>query len=194
MSSGKIRVAVLISGNGSNLQALIDAAKSPDYPGEIVLVISNKADAYGLTRARDAGIETVVIDHTEFETRDDFDGELHVALLSYEIAFVCLAGFMRVLTPTFVAEWSGAMINIHPSLLPSHKGLNTHEAALKAGDTQHGCSVHWVTPGVDEGVVIAQSTLDILPGDTPESLKERVHALEHQLYPKTLAEVLVDFS
>lgn len=189
----KIRIAVLISGNGSNLQALIDAAQAPDFPGEIALVISNKADAYGLTRATDAGIATEVIDHTQFPKREDFDGELHVALLSHSIQFICLAGFMRILTPTFVAEWQGAMINIHPSLLPSHKGMHTHEAALKAGDKQHGCSVHWVTPGVDEGDVIAQSTLDILPGDTPESLKERVHALEHALYPKTLREVLVNF-
>jgi len=189
----KIRTAVFISGNGSNLQALIDAAKDPNYPAEIALVISNKADAYGLTRAREAGIATEVIDHTQFETRDDFDGELHVALLSHDIQFICLAGFMRVLTPTFVAEWSGAMINIHPSLLPSHKGLNTHAAVLKAGDKQHGCTVHWVTPGVDEGDIIAQSVLDVLPGDTAESLKERVHALEHALYPKTLAEVLVNF-
>lgn len=190
----KIRIAVLISGSGSNLQALIDAATAPDFPGEIALVISNKADAFGLTRARDAGIATEVIDHTQFSKREDFDGELHVALLSHDIQFVCLAGFMRVLTSTFVKEWSGAMINIHPSLLPKHKGMRTHEAALKAGDKQHGCSVHWVTPGVDEGAVIAQSALDILPGDTAESLKERVHALEHALYPETLREVLTNFA
>lgn len=190
----KISVAVLISGSGSNLQALIDAAHSPDYPASIALVISNRTDAFGLTRAKQAGIPCVVISHTDFTSREAFDDAIHQALVAHDIQFVCLAGFMRVLTPEFVKKWHGKMMNIHPSLLPKHKGLHTHKAALDAGDSQHGCTVHWVSEGVDEGAIIAQSALDILPTDTPETLQHRVHTLEHALYPKALAEVLMNFS
>lgn len=190
MSSARTRLAVFISGNGSNLQALIDAAKNPDYPAEIALVISNQAEAYGLTRAAAANIASLVISHADFSSRKAFDNALHGALLAHHIQFVCLAGFMRVLTPEFVKKWHGKMINIHPSLLPKHKGLHTHQAALEAGDSQHGCTVHWVSAGVDEGEIIAQSTLDILATDTPETLQQRVHTLEHALYPQALAEVL----
>ncbi len=190
MPSARIRTAVLISGSGSNLQALIDAAKHPDYPAEIALVISNQANAYGLTRAAGASIASEVIAHTDFPSREAFDAALHAALTAHHIQFVCLAGFMRVLTPEFVKKWQGRMINIHPSLLPKHKGLHTHQAALDAADTQHGCTVHWVSEGVDEGDIIAQSALDILPDDTAETLQQRVHVLEHQLYPKALKEIL----
>ena len=186
----KCRVAVLISGSGSNLQALIDAAKFPDYPAEIALVISNKADAYGLTRARDAGIATHIISHRDYASREAFDSALDAALREADIAFVCLAGFMRVLTDGFVTAWHGRMINIHPSLLPKFKGLNTHARALEAGETEHGCTIHWVSAGVDEGEMIAQSRCAILANDTPETLQQRVHALEHVLYPETLVTLL----
>jgi phosphoribosylglycinamide formyltransferase 1 len=186
MARSKTRTAVLISGHGSNLQALIDATVAPDYPAHITLVVSNKAGAYGLVRASDTGIATAVLDHTRYENREAFDAALHALLTRHQIQFVCLAGFMRVLTPGFVHLWQGRMINIHPSLLPKHKGLHTHQAALLAGDTQHGCTVHWVSAGVDEGEIIAQSAVDVLPGDTPESLAARVHTLEHVLYPHAL--------
>jgi phosphoribosylglycinamide formyltransferase-1 len=186
----KRRTAVLISGSGSNLQALIDAATLPDYPAEISLVISNKADAYGLTRARDAGIATHIISHRDYASRDAFDSALDAALRDATIEFVCLAGFMRVLTDGFVETWHGRMINIHPSLLPKFKGLNTHARALEAGEAEHGCTIHWVSAGVDEGEMIAQSRCAILPNDTAETLQQRVHALEHVLYPETLATLL----
>jgi phosphoribosylglycinamide formyltransferase-1 len=186
----KCSVAVLISGSGSNLQALIDAAKAPDYPATLTLVISNKAEAYGLTRAREAGIATQVISHRDFETREAFDAALDTALRAAGIEFVCLAGFMRVLTDDFVSKWHGRMINIHPSLLPRYKGLHTHARAIEAGDAEHGCSIHWVSAGVDEGAVIAQARCAVLPDDTPETLQQRVHALEHRLYPETLAQLL----
>lgn len=183
----KTRIAVLISGNGSNLQALIEAAKMPDYPAEIALVISNKPDVFGLKRAEEASIKHLTIDHTDYDSRAAFDLALDNALIEHDIAFVCLAGFMRVLTEAFVEKWAGRMINIHPSLLPKYKGLNTHQRALDDGQAEHGCTVHWVSVGVDEGEIIAQESLEILPTDTADILQARVHALEHQLYPKALA-------
>lgn len=188
----KTRVVVLISGNGSNLQALIDAAKAPDYPAKIILVISNKADAYGLTRAKQAGIPTQVIAHMDYPDRATFDAALDAALTNAQAEFICLAGFMRVLTEGFVEKWAGRMVNIHPSLLPKFKGLNTHQRAMDAGETTHGCSVHWVSAGVDEGAVIAQKSLPVLPDDTAETLQQRVHALEHQLYPEALRHALLN--
>ena len=187
----KVRVAVLISGNGSNLQALIDASKAEDFPGEITLVLSNKADAYGLERAKQAGIATHVISHKDYADRAAFDAALDEALVYAATEFICLAGFMRVLTPEFVQRWDKRMINIHPSLLPKFPGLDTHARALDAGESEHGCTVHWVTAGVDEGPVIGQARCAIEADDTAEILKERVHRLEHALYPESLRKVLL---
>jgi formyltetrahydrofolate-dependent phosphoribosylglycinamide formyltransferase (EC 2.1.2.2) len=185
----RIKTAVLISGNGSNLQALMDAAQSPDYPAEIAVVICNVETAYGLTRAQHAGIPTVVIPHGNFESREAFDRMIDASLASHGIELVVMAGFMRILSEWFVSEWAGKLINIHPSLLPKYKGLHTHARALEAGDKEHGATVHWVTPELDSGEIILQRAIPILADDTPESLKERVHALEHQLYPEALRKV-----
>lgn len=187
--SRRIRTAVLISGHGSNLQALLDAATTRDYPAEICLVISNNADAFGLKRAEEAGVPTVVIDHRHFPDRESFDRRMDAALRTHQIALVAMAGFMRILSPWFVQQWAGKLINIHPSLLPDYKGVNTHARVLAAGETRHGATVHWVTPELDSGEIIAQASLDIAPGDTAETLQQRVHALEHQLYPQTLQKV-----
>lgn len=184
--TAKIRTAVLISGNGSNLQALLDAAAAADYPAEITLVISNNDDAYGLTRAENAGVPTAVIPHRHYATREEFDRMLDAALASHGIQLVCLAGFMRILTDWFVMQWQGKLINIHPSLLPKYKGMHTHQRALDAGDTEHGATVHWVTPELDSGEIILQESLAIAPDDTAETLQQRVHLLEHELYPAAL--------
>lgn len=183
----RMATAVLISGHGSNLQALIDAAVAPDYPARMALVISNVANAYGLKRAQAAEIEALSLPHDDFATREAFEAALDDALRARQIGFVCLAGFMRVLTPGFVARWAGRMINIHPSLLPAYPGLHTHTRALADGASAHGATVHWVTAELDCGPVIAQASLTIAPDDTPETLRQRVHALEHQLYPRALA-------
>lgn len=182
----KANVAVLISGSGSNLQALIDAAASPFYPARIALVISNKADAYGLVRAEKAGIPTRVISHRDYESREAFDAAMQAELRSAEIDIVCLAGFMRLLTPGFVQAWQGRMLNIHPSLLPEFKGLHTHARAIEAGVKESGCTVHFVTPELDDGPVILQASVPVLANDTPETLAARVLAQEHLLYPKAL--------
>lgn len=185
----RIRTAVLISGNGSNLQALLDATAATDSPAEITLVLSNKADAFGLERAKKAGVPTVVISHKDYSTREAFDEAMDFALRTHNIELVCLAGFMRVLSSQFVERWTGRLINIHPSLLPLYRGLNTHARVLEAGDATHGCTVHWVIPALDEGEAIAQASLNVLPGETAEQLQQRVHALEHQLYPAALKKV-----
>lgn len=185
----RIKTAVFISGNGSNLQALIDAAQSPDYPAAISLVISNVETAYGLTRAQNAGITTVVIPHGNYPSREAFDRMVDASLQTHGIELVVMAGFMRILSEWFVHAWAGKLINIHPSLLPKYKGLNTHARALEAGDMEHGATIHWVTPELDSGEIILQKSIPILAGDTPESLKARVHALEHQLYPEALRKV-----
>lgn len=187
----KTPIAVLISGRGSNLQCLIDACAQPDYPARIVAVISNRPGAYGLERAREAGIAAIAIDHKAYETREDFEAALDAALREAGAEFVCLAGFMRILTPGFVNAWSGRMINIHPSLLPKFKGVDTHARAIEAGESEHGCTVHWVTAGMDEGPVIAQARVPVLPGDTPETLAARVLVEEHRLYPEALKLALV---
>ncbi|TRO95606.1 phosphoribosylglycinamide formyltransferase [Glycocaulis profundi] len=197
MSGGrKVRTGVLISGRGSNLQALIDAAAAdPAFPAEIALVISNRPGAGGLERAAKAGIATATIDHKDYEGREVFDAALHDALTEAGIELVCLAGFMRILTPGFVARWEGRMLNIHPSLLPKYKGVDTHARALAAGDTVHGCSVHYVTAELDDGPVIAQAEVPVLKGDTPETLADRVLEAEHRLYPqawRTAAARLLD--
>jgi phosphoribosylglycinamide formyltransferase-1 len=184
--SRPVRTAVLISGNGSNLQALLDAARDPAYPAAIALVISNNEEAFGLRRAEDAGVPTVTIPHQHYASRDAFDRMIDTTLRAHQIELVVMAGFMRILSDGFVQQWRGRLINIHPSLLPKYKGLNTHARAIEAGDREHGASVHWVTPELDSGEIILQEALPILPGDTAESLKARIHLLEHQLYPEAL--------
>lgn len=183
----KTKIAVLISGRGSNMQALIEAAKAPDYPAEIVLVLSNNPDAAGLAIAEEAGIETEVVDHRDFEKRDDFEDALDQLLRMYGARFVCLAGFMRILTASFTERWRDLLINIHPSLLPSFKGLHTHERALEAGVRVHGCTVHYVRPEMDAGPIIGQAAVPVLHGDTPDTLGARVLAAEHQLFPQCVA-------
>ena len=185
----RVRTAVLISGNGSNLQALIDYCKSPECPAEIVLVISNVPAVKGLERASAAQIPSIVIPHGLYDSREAFDNSIDAALSQHRIELVCLAGFMRVLSETFVNQWRGRLINIHPSLLPKYKGLNTHARAIEAGDAEHGATVHWVTPELDSGEIIAQRSLPIKSDDTPETLKQRIHALEHLLYPLALEQV-----
>ncbi len=181
----KLPIVVLISGSGSNLQAIIDAADD-DLPVEIRAVISNKADAYGLTRARQAGIETVVVDHTRFESRQAFDTELSRIIDRFEPGLVVLAGFMRILSDDFVHHYEGRMLNIHPSLLPKYKGTNTHARAIEAGDSEAGCSVHLVTAELDAGPVLLQAKVPILKGDTPETLAARVLEQEHKIYPEAI--------
>lgn len=181
----KTRVAVLISGRGSNLQALIDAEQEA-Y--EIVVVVSNVADAGGLQRARDAGIEALTLDHKPFgKDREAFERELNALLHARHVELIALAGFMRVLTPYFVNSWKGRLVNIHPSLLPKYPGAKTHERALAAGESEHGCTVHLVVEEVDAGRILGQARMPILAGDTPETLADRVLTLEHELYPRCLA-------
>ena len=179
----RLRAGVLISGRGSNLQALIDACGDPGYPAEIALVISNNAAAKGLARAARAGIPMRVVEHRGFPTREAFDAALDDALREHCVELVCLAGFMRVLTPGFVAGWRDRLINIHPSLLPAFRGLHTHERALDAGVRLHGCTVHFVSPEVDAGPIIVQAAVPVLPGDDAETLAARVLAAEHRCYP-----------
>ena len=184
------RVAILISGRGSNMTALIEAAKAEDYPAEIVLVLSNRPDAAGLARARQAGVVTEVVDHTAFGSdREAFEHALDRVLQTHRVDIVCLAGFMRVLTPAFVTRWNGRMLNIHPSLLPQFKGLNTHRRALEAGVKHHGATVHLVTPELDSGPILAQDWVPVLNGDTEDTLAERVLQVEHRIYPEALRRV-----
>jgi phosphoribosylglycinamide formyltransferase-1 len=180
------RVAVLISGRGSNMSALIEAAKAPDYPAEIVGVLSNRAAAPGLATAAAEGIATASLAQSKFPSREMFEDVMTQTLESWGVDIVCLAGFMRILGDDFVNHWAGRMINIHPSLLPLYKGLNTHERALADGARTHGCTVHFVTPGLDEGAAILQAEVPVLPGDTPETLAARVLVEEHRIYPEAL--------
>ncbi|SMH44284.1 phosphoribosylglycinamide formyltransferase [Mesorhizobium australicum] len=182
----KKRVAILISGRGSNMAALIDAAASPDFPGEIVGVISNRPDAKGLAIAAAKGVSTSVIP-SKGVSREDHDAALDKALAGMKAEIVCLAGYLRLLTDGFVARWSGRLINIHPALLPLFKGLNTHEQALAAGMRIHGCTVHFVTPEMDDGPIIAQAAVPVLASDDAEMLGARVLAAEHHIYPLGLA-------
>lgn len=182
----KLKVGVLVSGRGSNLQALIDACADPAYPAEIVHVLSNVAGAYALERAGKAGIPTSVLDHRAFDSRDAFDAALSDHLREMGVEFLCLAGFMRLLTQDFVAAWQDRLINIHPSILPAFKGLHTHERALEMGVKLHGCTVHFVRPATDEGPIIVQAAVPVLPGDTPETLGARVLEQEHRAYPLAL--------
>ncbi|MEQ1930175.1 MAG: phosphoribosylglycinamide formyltransferase [Parvularculaceae bacterium] len=181
------KLAVLISGRGSNLQSLIDAARSPDYPAQIALVISNRPGAPGLEHARRAGISTVTIDHETFGKgaagKSKFEAELSDTLAQSEPDFVCLAGFMRMLSPDFVARYDGRLLNIHPSLLPAFKGLNTHEAMIAAGVRIAGCTVHFVTADTDAGPIVDQAAVPVHSDDTAQSLAARILAEEHKLYP-----------
>jgi len=180
--SKKIKVAVLISGNGTNLQALINACIAPSYPAEIVLVISNTANAKGIVRAREAGITTRIIDHTNYSSREEFDTELSMTLSNSQCKLVCLAGFMRILSESFVNTWPNSILNIHPSLLPSFPGTKTHERALKAGVKVSGCTLHFVTAELDAGPIIGQAAVPVLDNDTPKTLAKRVLIEEHKLY------------
>jgi len=186
VSGRRIPVAVLISGRGSNLQALIDACADPAFPAEIVRVVSNDPGAAGLDRAATAGIATETIEHRQFARREAFDEALNAALETAGAEIVCLAGFMRILGPAFVARWAGRLLNIHPSLLPAFPGLHTHAQALAAGVKLHGCTVHMVRPGLDDGPIIGQAAVPVLPGDDETTLAARVLAAEPRLYPRCL--------
>ena len=179
----KLRLAVLISGRGSNLQALIDACADPVYPAEISLVISNVPDVFGLERAQKAAIPTRVIDHRAHKSRESFDAALEEALSQAQPDLVCLAGFLRLLTDGFVERWRNRLINIHPSLLPAFKGLHVHERAIKAGARFSGCTVHYVRPAMDEGPIIVQAVVPIHPVDDADALAARILAEEHRIYP-----------
>ena len=183
----KARTAILISGRGSNMMALVEAARDPAYPAEIVCVLSNRADAKGLDFAAANGIAARVIDHKAFATREAFEAALDDELRAMNVEIIALAGFMRVLTAGFIARWEGRMINIHPSLLPAYKGLHTHERALADGAKTHGCSVHLVTPELDGGPVLLQAEVPVLADDTPDTLAARVLRQEHRIYPQALA-------
>jgi phosphoribosylglycinamide formyltransferase-1 len=183
----KTRVAILISGRGSNMAALLEAARDPAYPAEIVLVLSNRPEAAGLARAAASGIPTQAIDHTAFGDRAGFDAALDAALRAAAVDLVCLAGFMRILTTEFVAAWAGRMLNIHPSLLPLFKGTHTHRQALEAGVRLHGCTVHFVVPELDAGPIVAQAAIPVRQDDDPDSLADRVIVQERRLYPAVLA-------
>ena len=186
MTTTKKRVAILISGRGSNMAALIEAAKAPDYPAEIVGVLSNRAAAPGLQTAAANGIATASLAQSKFPSRELFEDAMTQLLEGWEIDYVCLAGFMRILGEDFVNHWQGRMINIHPSLLPAYKGLHTHERVLADGATEHGCTVHFVTPGLDEGPAILQARIPVLPEDTPDTLAARLLVEEHRIYPQAL--------
>lgn len=181
------RVGVLISGRGSNLQALINACKKRDYPAEIVMVISNVHQAQGLLRAEAALIPTLTVNHKDFPSREAFETILDTGLNEAGVEILCNAGFMRLLTPEFVARWRDRHLNIHPSLLPAFRGLHTHERVIAAGCKISGCTVHFVRPEMDEGPIVAQAAVPVLAGDTPESLGARVLETEHRLYPHALA-------
>jgi phosphoribosylglycinamide formyltransferase-1 len=183
----KKRIGILISGRGSNMVSLIEAARHPDYPAEIACVISNRAEADGLEKAQAAGVPAIAVDQTTFETREAFEAALDAELKKFGVDVVACAGFMRILSSAFVERWHDRMLNIHPSLLPAFKGRNTHERALQAGVKLAGCTVHVVRASVDDGPIIAQAAVPVLPGDTPERLAARVLEAEHRLYPHALS-------
>ena len=188
----KKRVAVLISGRGSNMMSLVEAAKAPDYPAEIVVVISNRPDAAGLAWAKAQGIPALGLDHKRYESREHFEGQLQSGLEASKVDLVACAGFMRLMTPAFVDKWRDRMLNVHPSLLPAFKGLDTHRRALEAGVKIAGCTVHLVRPEMDEGPILAQAAVPVLEGDTEEMLAARIMRQEHRIYPQALALVAAD--
>ena len=185
MSGARRRVAILISGGGSNMMTLL-RDMATDHPAEAVLVVSNRPGAGGLEKARALGVPTATVDHRDYPDREGFEAALTAALEPARPDILCLAGFMRVLTPGFVRRWHGRMLNIHPSLLPKYPGLHTHARAIEAGDAEAGCTVHEVTPELDAGPVLGQARVPVLPGDTPEALAARVLEMEHRLYPAVL--------
>lgn len=189
----RLKLAILISGRGSNMKALLEAARDPSFPAQPVLVLSNRPDARGLETAAAEGIATHAIDHKMFgKDREAFERAMHEQLEAAGVEIIALAGFMRVLTPWFVNTWEGRMINIHPSLLPKYKGLDTHQRAIDAGDSEAGCTVHWVSPGVDDGEIIQQAAIPILPGESADSLADRILPVEHKLYPEALAKACAE--
>lgn len=183
LQSKRSRIVVLLSGSGTNLQALIDACKLADFPADIVAVLSNKPDAYGLTRAKEANIKAICLSHKDFDSRESYDQALITKIDVLQPDLIVLAGFMRILTPSFVQHFQGKLLNIHPSLLPKYQGLNTHQRAIDAGDTVHGVSVHFVTEELDGGPVILQAKVPVFPEDVAEDLALRVHQQEHRIYP-----------
>jgi phosphoribosylglycinamide formyltransferase 1 len=183
------RTAILISGRGTNMAALIEAARDPSYPAEIILVISNIPTAKGLETATGAGIRSLAISHKDYLDKSMFEAALSQALNEAKIELICLAGFMRVLSADFVSRWTGQILNIHPSLLPAYRGLDTHKRALADGVKEHGCTVHFVVPELDAGPIVAQATVPVLVGDTEESLSARVLIAENRLYPEALEKV-----
>ena len=182
----KVKTAILISGRGSNMTALINAAQDPSFPAEITIVISNAPSARGLEMAKSLGIKTDIIDHTEYALRDSFEDAVHQCLTLESVELVCLAGFMRILGPNFISQWQRRLLNIHPSLLPAFRGLHTHEKALEAGVKIHGCTVHHVVPDLDAGSIISQAAVPVLENDTDATLAARVLEAELQLYPEAL--------
>ena len=189
----KKRVAILISGRGSNMMALVEAAAAPDFPAEIALVLSNRPDAAGLEWASSRGIRVATVDHKTYgKDREAFERAMQAVLIENRIDIVCLAGFMRVLTPWFVAQWTGRMLNIHPALLPSYRGLHTHERALEDGVKVHGCTVHFVVPEMDAGPIILQAAVAVEDSDDADTLAARVLKEEHRIYPQALALVAAD--
>jgi phosphoribosylglycinamide formyltransferase-1 len=188
VSATRVRTAVLISGRGSNMVSLIEAAKDPAYPAEIVLVVANKPDAGGLARAEALGVPALAVDHRSFEgDREAHERAIDAALREHGVELVALAGYMRILTPWFVRAWAGRMVNIHPSLLPHFPGVNTHARAIAAGHERHGCTVHWVIEALDAGPTILQAEVPVRAGDDAETLAARVLEVEHTLYPEALA-------
>ncbi|MEO9876233.1 MAG: phosphoribosylglycinamide formyltransferase [Anderseniella sp.] len=183
---GRKRVGILISGRGSNMASLVEAARADTCAYEIACVISNRPDAKGLQAAENAGIATIALDHKALGTREALDAEIHKALLANTVDLVACAGFMRIMTSDFIAKWDGRMINIHPSLLPLFKGVNTHERALQAGVRVHGCSVHFIAAELDAGAIVAQGVVKIMPGDDADTLAARVLPVEHRIYPAVL--------
>lgn len=193
-SPEKIGLAVLISGRGSNLQSIIDACRIDGFPAEIKVVISNIPDAYGLVRAQNADVPTRIVSHKDYTTKSDFEQKILDILDEFSVDLVCLAGFMRIISPVLITPWEGRIINIHPSLLPKHKGLHTHERAIAAGDSESGCTIHYVTPGVDEGEIILQRAVPIHPDDTPDTLAARVLEQEHIAYPDAIRRMAAQIS
>ena len=189
MTIRRKRTAILMSGRGSNMRALIQHARNPSYPAEIALVLSNRPDAAGLTFARENNIACAVVDHKIYAGREEFERSMQVLLELHRIELICLAGFMRMLTPWFIGQWQGRLLNIHPALLPAYRGLKTHERALADGVKIHGCTVHFVVPSMDAGPIIAQAAVAVLDSDTASSLAARVLAEEHIIYPAALARV-----
>ena len=187
---GTLKIGVLVSGRGSNLQALIDACADPAFPAEIAVVVSNVHGAFALERATRAGIATAVVAHADFPKgaagREPFEAALNDVLAAHDVAFVCLAGFMRLLSDGFVTHWRDRLVNIHPSLLPAFKGLHVHEAAIAAGVRFSGCTVHFVRPAMDEGPIVAQAVVPVLPDDTPDALAARILEQEHRVYPAAM--------